>query len=127
MGVMGYAVDPADVAGRLPGLPHDHAVFVAEVDGRVAGWVHVHVDHSIIADRRAQLGGLAVQPEAQGEGVATALLRTAERWADEHGCQHMHIRSGGGRLQAHEFYRSRGYEDVKEQRVLVKPLGTGRG
>lgn len=119
---MGYVVSPDDVVERLAALPRHHAVFVAEVDAEVAGWVHVYVDPSLIVERRAQLGGLSADAQSQGKGVASALLEAAERWSQEHGCSFMYVRSGAERNRAHEFYRRCGYGDVKDQLVLRKHL-----
>lgn len=122
MATMGYGVDADVVGDRLDDLPDGHAVLVADVDERVVGWIHIYVDQSLIVGRRGQLGGLSVDAASQGQGVATALLDAAEAWARGQGCRVLNVRSGTARGTAHDFYRARGYRDVKQQLVLVKDL-----
>jgi hypothetical protein len=37
----------------------EHAVYVAEADGRLIGWVHVFVNHSLLADTTAKSPALS--------------------------------------------------------------------
>ncbi|MFA9431252.1 GNAT family N-acetyltransferase [Egicoccus sp. AB-alg2] len=124
--VMGYEVSTASAADRLHSLPADHAVFVAHDVDDVVGFVHVYVDHTLLLERRAQLGGLAVLDGWHGRGVAAALLRRAEGWAAEAGCSTLFVRSGEAREQAHRFYVRAGYRPHKRQQVFVKDVGAAR-
>jgi hypothetical protein len=48
-GELGYPAAGHDVAQRWRALAgrEDHAVFVADENGRIAGWVHVHDDWAL--------------------------------------------------------------------------------
>ncbi len=118
--VMGYDVDPEIVAKRLAELPADHSLLVAEAEGEVVGWVHTYVDHTLYGPAIAQLGGLSVKESWHGHGIGAQLLEAAEQWAREAGCHALWVRSGVQRADAHAFYRSRGYNDLKHQVVLTK-------
>jgi GNAT superfamily N-acetyltransferase len=119
---MGYQVGSRELDTRLQALPESHAVFVAESGSDGLGWIHVLTSHSLISGPRAELAGLAVAPHAQGMGVGTALLSTAEKWATQRGVPTIYLRSGAERREAHAFYLSRGYKEVKAQLALTKSL-----
>lgn len=119
---MGYQVSSRELHSRLQALPAGHAVYVAESRSDGIGWIHVLVSHSLISGRRAELGGLAVALHARGMGVGSALLSVAEKWAAQRGVRTIHLRSGSERKEAHGFYLSRGYEEVKTQLVLTKSI-----
>ena len=55
-------------------------------------------------------------------GVGKDLLEAAERWAREHGCRTMTVRSRITRERAHRFYEREGYRRVKTSHVFGKPL-----
>jgi GNAT superfamily N-acetyltransferase len=122
---MGYQAETADLRTRLLGLPENHAVYVAYAGTDGVGWVHVLISHSLITGGRAELGGLAVAPHAQGLGAGSALLLAAESWAGQRGVRTVYLRSGMEREGAHAFYLSRGYRAVKTQLALTKSLPPG--
>jgi GNAT superfamily N-acetyltransferase len=49
-----------------------------------------------------------------------------ERWARGVGCGMVTVRSNLIREGAHAFYQRLGFEVIKTQRVLRKPIGAGR-
>lgn len=55
-------------------------------------------------------GMLAVDPPAQGRGIARLLIDAAESWARERGCQRMSIEVVNLRQELPPFYRQFGYE-----------------
>jgi len=91
---------------------------VAERDGEIVGLIDVECETQpgTVCEHRPDLGGmiwhLAVHPDQQRRGVATALLRETERRARSHGL---------GRLEAwtrddtgtRHWYESRGFELVQ--------------
>ena len=119
---MGYQVGSQELQSRLQGLPEGHAVFVAESGSEGVGWIHVLIGHSMIIGPRAEIGGLAVAPDARGLGVGSALLSAAEKWTAQRGVRTIYLRSGAERKEAHSFYLSRGYEAVKTQLALIKSV-----
>jgi GNAT superfamily N-acetyltransferase len=123
---MGYEVSSLELHARLQALPESHAVFVAESGSDGIGWIHVLISHSLISGSRAELAGLAVAPHVQGMGVGTALLSAAEKWATQRGVPTIYLRSGAERKEAHGFYLSRGYKEVKTQLALTKSIRSVR-
>jgi len=119
---MGYQVSPAVMTERLGSLPKDHEVFVATVDGQVVGWVHLYVNHTLLVEPRAELGGIAVGSNWRRRGVGRHLMNWAEQWASQRGCKVVYVRSGSERTDAHGFYRRLGYQELKTQSVFTKDL-----
>jgi len=78
----------------------------------------------LISDPRAEIGGLVVDENHRRSGVGSALLGVAERWAASKGYASDVIRSNATRTDAHSFYRTLGYENIKAQEVFTKPLTT---
>lgn len=106
---------------QLKKLPHEREeVFVADVDGVVAGFIHVEVYSNIYFGPVGNILGLAVKEEFRRKGFASTLLKTAEEWSKEKGCIGMRLNSGGTRLGAHDFYRSQGYDNEKTQLRFLK-------
>lgn len=86
-------------------------VFVAEVDGAVAGICTVYDDiDSVRFGRRAWVEDLAVAPGRRSHGLGKALLDAAKDWAREHGASHLELDSAVPRVDAHRFYEREGAE-----------------
>ena len=103
-----FAVVLADDPGR-------DAVLVAETaDGRLAGMVEVlrlpdPPDHQILRPEPSAQVHTVVLSGARGEGIGSALLKAAERWAADRGITYLsagiHHRNAG----AVRFYSRHGY------------------
>ncbi len=121
---LGYPASTAETSARLASilLREAHAVFVADVDDAVAGWVHVLVPDSLLADRTAEVAGLVVDEHHRSRGLGQALMTRAEQWAREHGCHAVRLRSNVVRARAHAFYERLGYRVTKTSKVFSKDL-----
>jgi GNAT superfamily N-acetyltransferase len=99
--------DPYAAAERLAGaIEHDAAeVFVADVDGAIAGFVTVYDEFdSVRFGHRAWVEDLAVDPERRSQGLGKGLLDAAKDWARERGATHLELDSAETRADAHRFY-----------------------
>jgi N-acetylglutamate synthase-like GNAT family acetyltransferase len=121
---LGYPASTDEVRSRFELIDHDdeHALFVAELDGKVAGWVHIFIYKLLEADRLGELGGLIVEAAQRGRGLGRRLMEQAEKWAREQGCSAVYLRSNVIRKEAHEFYGAIGYELFKTQHAFRKSL-----
>ena len=120
---LGYPCATALVREKLERLnANREAVFVAEWDGTVAGFVHVERYDTLYFETMANLLGLAVRAECRGLGVGGLLLRAAEAWAGERGIGTMRLNSGISRTAAHDFYRRQGYCEDGCQLRFTKAL-----
>lgn len=117
----GYEISEAAVQRHLEKLVSgsDHAVYVIEInDVEIAGWVHVHGRHLLDALPFAEIGGLVVDENHRRKGYGEKLMRKSEEWARKNGYHEVRLRSGGQRKEAHEFYKSIGYKNIKWQEVF---------
>ena len=121
---LGYPADAATMRDRLHRIQSQRVgcVFVAVDDEKVVGWTHV-VERIHLEDLPfAEIAGLIVDENARNTGVGASLLRAAEAWAQEHGYEHMRVRSNVIRERAHRFYDREGYARLKRQLVFEKRL-----
>ncbi len=121
---LGYPATAGQLARRLPAVLEcgNHAVLVAEVNGSVSGWVHVHISPTLEMDQIAELGGLVVDETVRGQGVGKVLMGRAEDWARRNGCYELWLRSNVIRKDAHCFYQALGYEIIKTSYTFRKHL-----
>lgn len=122
---LGYPSTAAQIERRFHALEEtpDASVLIAEnPEGTVLGWIHVFRTRHLESDPGAEIGGLVVDEAARGRGVGSALVTAAEVWAKERGYEMVSVRSNVIRVEAHEFYKSRGYEVLKSQVKLRKTL-----
>lgn len=87
-----------------------HLVAVRAEDGRVLGTCRL-----LFVDRTVQLSRLAVEPDARREGIATALLREADREAEAARAKRIVLHA---QTYARELYAADGYEE--RGRVFVE-------
>ncbi len=121
---LGYPTKSEDIPLRLKqigDLGH-HAVFVAELDHQVIGWVHVYLCPLLVSPMQAQLGGLVVHSNQRGKGVGTRLMEQAEAWSLSHACQYLTILTNITRTNTHKFYDNLGYVTIKTEHALRKEL-----
>lgn len=87
----------------------DADVLLAFDGDELTGLSSVYHDiQSIRYGPRCWLQDLVVRHDRRGQGVGGQLLQASYAWAKEHGCTHLELASGGGRLDAHRFYKSQG-------------------
>jgi GNAT superfamily N-acetyltransferase len=122
---LGYPAAPQDIErrfGRIDGRG-DQALLVAD-DGRaVVGWMHVGAHPYLESDESAEILGLVVAEGQRSRGIGAALVRAAEKWAAQHGCQVLRVRSRTTRPRAHAFYERDGFERIKTQHCFQKCIG----
>lgn len=89
---------------------------------RIAGVIHVEKYNVLYFPTMANILGIAVAADFRRQGIGSALLKRAEKWASENGAGSMRLNSGESRKKAHEFYRALGYIDDKKQLRFIKEL-----
>lgn len=124
-GQLGYPATADEAIERLRAVNqyHEHAVFVAEAEGRLAGWIHVFLRPSLTTEPSAEVAGLVVDEHTRSHGLGQALLGEAERWTQEQGYRTVTLRSNVKRVRAHAFYERLGYDTVKTSKSFRKVLG----
>jgi GNAT superfamily N-acetyltransferase len=87
----------------------DADVLLALDGERLVGLSSVYQDiQSIRFGPRCWLQDLVVREDRRGQGIGGQLLQASCAWAREHGCTHLELASGAGRVDAHRFYKSQG-------------------
>ena len=121
---LGYPSTTGEIKRRLEVILEQtgHAVFVAEVDGQAAGWIHVYASPTVESQPCAEIGGLVVDKVHRGQGIGRALLAEAEMWARQKDIPEVRVRSNVIRKEAHRFYGALGYENIKTQFTFRKRL-----
>lgn len=126
---LGYEYPPEETAKRLRLLLNrpGHCILVAELDGEVAGYLHLNDYEVLYAPPMKNILGLAVGAAYKRQGIGRALLEAGEVWAKETGAAGIRLNSGESRTGAHSFYRACGYAGEKRQLNLKKMFETAHG
>ena len=122
---LGYPSTVEQVRKRFEVLSEksdENAIFVAEADGKILGWVHAHIYNLLVDDPETEIGGLVVDETARGQHIGEKLMQAAEAWTLEKGCSSVYLRSNVIRTRAHEFYKRLGYTIIKSQYAFRKVL-----
>jgi GNAT superfamily N-acetyltransferase len=100
----------------------DRAVFVAELDGKVAGVVTVSKTTHFTGQADAYVGELVVAPGARRRGIATRLMGAAEAWAASLRLGFLTLETGAANREARSLYAALGYleEDVRLAKALPR-------
>lgn len=114
---LGYVADEMLVKSRIEQLDNSReAVFVAVCDKKAVGFVHCEIFNTLY------IQGLAVSKEYRRKGLGRELMCSAEEWARQKGINKIRLNSGITRKDAHDFYRSLGYGNEKEQIRFLKDI-----
>jgi GNAT superfamily N-acetyltransferase len=122
---LGYPVALAELEPRFEHVRRsgDEALLVAELpDGTIGGWIHIGSDLSLTHDGVAEIKGLVVRAEHRGQGLGGELVAAAEAWCHRRGFRSVRVRTRIEREGAHQFYKSRGYQEQKTQHVFIRKL-----
>lgn len=120
---LGYNCSEELVKERLEGLDkNNERVLVAVYNSEVVGYLHAQIYKTLYFEELINFLGLAVSKEYRNKKVGTKLVNEIENWAKEKGINKVRVNSGFSRKEAHEFYRSLGYNNEKKQIRFLKSL-----
>ena len=94
-------------------------VFVAEIDGEVAGYITAYVNH------RTKIGGipnLSVHPNFQQRGLGTELIETALVYLKEEGMLYARIETLDQNQIGTAFYPKMGFVEIARQVHYIRSL-----
>ena len=121
MSVLGYNVEPVDIATRIQTIRNRSGeVFVAGDSAVVIGCVQAQIDIRLAEGCVGEIISLAVLASHQGLGVGKRLIKCAEAFLVEYGCETVRIRANSKRDNARDFYSAQGYSKKKQQSILLK-------
>ena len=94
---------------RVPGA--GHLLLVAEAEGRLLGFLFAaeRADY-FTGERVAHVEDLALDPGAEGKGLARGLMEAAERWARERGCRRVTLNVWAQNEREIGLYQRLGYQ-----------------
>src|SRR5260370_39582732 len=117
---LGYPAAGQEIVQRMKRMRPAavHAVFVAESEQQITGWLHVSVTPLLEVPLRAEVNGLVVDEKRRSAGTGAKLLQVAERWAAEKGGKRVSVRLHVNGERAHEFYLVNGDGHDKTQKAF---------
>ena len=106
--------DAAHIAHTLRENPNE-IVCIAELDGKTAGFCCAQLVSSICySEKSGEITELYVEPFARRKGIASELIRLAERELIARGAVELKLLTGDNNLAAQALYKSLGYEQDRE-------------
>lgn len=90
-------------------------IFVATADDMTVGYIHLCDYDLLFAPNFKNVLAIAVLDGYKRLGIGSALLVAGEKWAAQNGAVGVRLCSGEKRTNAHQFYRTCGYESNKKQ------------
>ena len=121
---LGYVLSIPDTKGQLEQIlcKNDHIAYVAVLEGKVIGWIHAFLVISIESKTFLEIGGLVIDERLRGHKIGTALVETVKQWSAARHIVALRVRSNRKRTNAHRFYLTTGFREIKEQKVFALDL-----
>src|SRR5437868_12376158 len=105
----------------------DLLLVAADGSDKPVGFIQAHRVRIIEVGFRVEILGLVVSSTARRKGIARALIREVELWANKIGAEVVSVRSNTKRAEAHIFYPALGYKRIKTQAVYEKRIEADQG
>jgi N-acetylglutamate synthase-like GNAT family acetyltransferase len=93
----------------------DYPIMVCEIDGIPIGVGRAH----FISESEAQIRSISVEPEWEGKGIGSLVLKELEKIVTEKGAKRIIIHA---RNNAIEFYKKNGYKEVEPSYTLFDEI-----
>jgi GNAT superfamily N-acetyltransferase len=117
---LGYCVEFTELGQNISEIyKKGGKIFVAEKDGETVGSVCVLMDARLAEGVYAEIVTLIVSEKERGKGIGKKLVQEAEAWAGKR-ANKVRVRVNEIRSSAHAFYKNRGYEEIKTQKIFIK-------
>ena len=121
---LGYANDPELLFTRLKQIVNlkDHAVFAAQLNGKIVGWLHCLVCLRVESPLFVEVAGLVVDENVRGQQIGKKLIEASKTWSRNQEIFSMRIRCNVIRTESHQFYQALGFISNKAQKVYEMTL-----
>lgn len=109
---LGYPSTVSKVSERLSKINSKscYKTLVADFIGKVVGFIGLCKLYAYEYDGEyVRIVALVVNEQYRGKGIGTKLVESAEKWALEEEAIAITLNTGINRKEAHDFYKSRGY------------------
>jgi ribosomal protein S18 acetylase RimI-like enzyme len=119
---LGYPLDEEELLFNINMINQRNGIIlVAELGGNVVGCLCAVINASLAEGMFGEIVSLVVSREFRGSGIGKSLVKQAEDWLKPQ-VEKIRIRANSIRLEAHKFYKSLGYEEVKTQISFIKSV-----
>lgn len=109
---LGYDVSCEDLKTRIFQMQEDknYVIFTAVDDEKVIGFIGLQMCFAFeIPGKIMRIIALAVAYHSQGQGIGSALIQEAEKYAIENNISAIVVNSGIKRTEAHRFYQKKSF------------------
>lgn len=117
---LGYALFLNEIENNIKEviINNDHVAFVAIANGEVTGWIHAFRAFLLESNPFIEIGGLIVDENYRSSGIGKKLVERIKQWCAEKQISTLRVRSQVKRKEAHQFYLTNGFTEIKEQKVF---------
>ena len=121
---LGYELNTNEVERRYYAVRErgDHAVFVAEGDGQIIGFLHLYERPAFDKPPEVIVQAIVVDQRLRGTGIGKTIMNMAEHWALERGYSSIALTSNISLSGAHSFYNRLGYKIEATSHLFRKQL-----
>jgi N-acetylglutamate synthase-like GNAT family acetyltransferase len=125
LGELGYVAQLDETAAHLEFvLNHpDHMVLLSMCDEQSAGFAHAFIRSTMRVGQRVEIDSLVTSSRFRGHGVGSSLIAGIEAWARESRIPAISLSTNIRRHETHEFYKRRGFCEIKQSLVFERPVG----
>lgn len=121
---LGYHASVSQTENRLRLIlaNKDNCLFAATIAKKIIGWIHGSQTFRLESEPFIEIGGMVVDEKYRRKGIGQQLVEKVECWSRERSIRKIRVRCNTKRDDAHNFYRSIGFNEIKEQKVLDKSI-----
>jgi GNAT superfamily N-acetyltransferase len=122
---LGYPTAVDEIASRLARLkskPGERVIVAADGANRAVGWTTVRITEHMYGEPFVEVSGFVVDQKARGQGVGRTMMHGVEKWATDRGLSKVRLNANAMRPEAHKFYKTIGFQSIKQQFVFQKSL-----
>ncbi len=108
---LGYYVSERELQTRIEKMLNSktYLIYVATEVENIIGFIGLQICLTFEAGNIMRIIALAVSKDFQGRGIGSALVQTAENYANENHISTLAVNSGLNRAKAHQFYEHKAF------------------
>lgn len=109
---LGYDVSCEDLKAKILQMQKDknYVILTAAHEEKVVGFIGLQICLAFEIEGKAmRIIALAVARHSQGQGIGSALIQEAEKYANENNISIISVNSGLKRTEAHRFYEKQSF------------------
>ena len=119
---LGYPMDEDDLKFNIDLIQQRNGrIIVAEVNGITVGCISILINAGLAEGLFGEIISLIVLKDFRGMGIGKKLVLNAENWLKPK-VKKTRIRANSIRIDAHKFFKSLGYQDIKTQITFMKTI-----